>query len=310
MGSESKPIASPGLVKGLADGPAKGPIDLHIHTTASDGALSPAEVLREAGKQGLAAISITDHDTTAGVRAALDIGVPPEMGFLSGVEISAAPPPSCPMKGSFHLLGYGFRLDHEPLNRCLERLRDSRKNRNPQILARLREMGVDIELDPAAAEDDGGQMGRPHIAGLLKERGYVKTFDEAFDRYIGNHAPAYVDKYRAPVAEAIGLIRAAGGVAVAAHPGVLPLEPGPAFERTMAELREMGLRGIEVFYPEHSPERRKYFMDVARRLGLVMTGGTDFHGDVKPGVAMGRGRGDFRVPPSVFEDLLREATGA
>jgi predicted metal-dependent phosphoesterase TrpH len=288
---------------------ADGPIDLHIHTTASDGTLSPAEVLREAERQGLAAIAITDHDTTAGVRAALDAGIPPEVGFLPGVEISAAPPPSCPMKGSFHLLGYGFRLDHEPLNRCLERLQDSRKNRNPQILAKLRDLGIDLELDAAAMADGGGQMGRPHIAGLLKERGYATSIDEAFDRYIGNHGPAYVDKYRVPVAEAIELVRAAGGVAVAAHPGVLPLEPGPAFEAMVAELREMGLRGIEVFYPEHSPERMEYYGGVARRFGLVVTGGTDFHGDIKPGVAMGRGRGDFRVPPAAFDDLLREVAG-
>lgn len=287
---------------------ADGPIDLHIHTTASDGTFSPAAVLREARERGLAAIAITDHDTTAGVRAALDAGIPPEMGFLPGVEISAAPPPSCPMKGSFHLLGYGFRLDHEPLNRCLERLQDSRKNRNPRILAKLRDLGIDLEPDALTAED-GGQMGRPHIAGLLKERGYVNSFDEAFDRYIGNHAPAYVDKYRAPVAEAIDLIRAAGGVAVAAHPGLLPLEPGPPFEAMVAELREMGLRGIEVFYPEHSPERTEYFIGVARRFGLVTTGGTDFHGGIKPGLAMGRGRGDFRVPPAAFHDLLREVAG-
>ncbi|MFP4309086.1 MAG: PHP domain-containing protein [Desulfococcaceae bacterium] len=305
MGSESNPVAS----SPLAHGPPKGPIDLHIHTTASDGTLSPADVLREAAEQGLAAIAITDHDTTAGVRAALEAGVPPSMGFLPGVEISAAPPSSCPMKGSFHLLGYGVRLDHEPLNRCLEALQDSRRNRNPRILARLRELGIDLELDEAAMEDDRGQVGRPHIAGLLKEQGHVKSIEEAFDRYIGNHGPAYVDKYRVPVAEAIGLIRAAGGVAAAAHPGVLPLEPGPAFETMMAELREMGLRGVEVFHPEHSPERTEYFRGVARRFGLLMTGGTDFHGDVKPGVAMGRGRGDFRVPPAAFEDLLREVAG-
>lgn len=305
MGSESNPVAS----SRLANGPAKGPIDLHIHTTASDGTLSPAEVLREAGKQGLAAIAITDHDTTAGVRAALEVGIPPSLGFLPGVEISAGPPSSCPMKGSFHLLGYGIRLDHEPLNRRLEALQDSRKNRNPRILAKLRELGINLELDAAAAEDDGGQMGRPHIAGLLKEQGHVKSIDEAFERYIGNHGPAYVDKYRVPVAEAIELVRTAGGVAVAAHPGVLPLEPGPVFEAMMAELREMGLGGLEVFYPEHSPEQTDYFMGVARRFGLVMTGGTDFHGDIKPGVAMGRGRGNFRVPSAAFDDLLREAAG-
>lgn len=289
---------------------AAAPIDLHIHTTASDGTLSPAAILREAGERGLAAIAITDHDTIDGVREALAAGIPPKLNFLTGVEISAGPPPACPMRGSFHLLAYGIRLDHGPLNQCLEHLQDSRKNRNPRILERLREMGIDLRREALEDQSNGGQIGRPHIARMLLAQGYVDSIDAAFDRYIGNNAPAYVDKYRVPIAEAIDLVRAAGGVAVAAHPGLLPLEPGPAFEAMIGELREMGLRGIETFYPEHSAKQVAYFNDVARRFGLVMTGGTDFHGTIKPGLELGRGSGDFGVPVSVFEDLLREVTGS
>jgi hypothetical protein len=294
----------------LGSDTASAAIDLHIHTTASDGTLPPDAILREAGERGLAAIAITDHDTIDGVREALDAGIPPNLGFLPGVEISAGPPPACPMRGSFHLLAYGVRLDHGPLNQCLERLRDSRKNRNPRILERLREMGIDLPREAVENPADGGQVGRPHIARMLKAHGHAASIDAAFDRYIGNNAPAYVDKYRVPIAEAIDLARAAGGVAVAAHPGLLPLEPGPAFEAMIGELREMGLRGIETFYPEHSAEQVDYFMGLARRFDLVMTGGTDFHGAIKPGLALGRGPGGFRVPAWVYDALLREVAGS
>jgi 3',5'-nucleoside bisphosphate phosphatase len=298
-------------VKSLARSAARSTrsgIDLHIHTTASDGTLSPAEVLREARRENLAAIAITDHDTLAGVRDALAAGIPDGMEFLSGVEISAAAPPSLPMRGSFHLLGYAIRTDHGPLEACLADLRNSRKNRNPAIVARLRELGFDIRLEAVSEFAGGGEIGRPHIAGFMKSRGWVESIDEAFDRYIGNNGPAYADKYRVPCAEAVALLREAGGVAVVAHPGLLPVEPGPEFEATIAELRDMGTRGIEVFYPGHSPERTAYFAEIARRYDMVATGGTDFHGDIKPELRMGRGFGDFRVPFEIYDALLREAT--
>lgn len=286
---------------------ARSGIDLHIHTTASDGTLSPADVLREARREGLAAIAITDHDTLAGVRDALSVGIPAGMKFLSGVEISAAPPPALSMRGSFHLLGYGIRTNHGPLDRCLTDLRDSRKNRNPRIVARLRELGFDIRLEAVSEFAGGAEIGRPHIAGFMKSRGWVESIDEAFDRYIGNNGPAYADKHRVPCAEAVALLREAGGVAVVAHPGLLPVGPGPEFEATIAELRDMGVRGIEVFYPGHSPESTAYFADIARRYDMVATGGTDFHGDIKPELRMGRGFGDFRVPFEIYDALLREA---
>lgn len=283
-------------------------VDLHIHTTASDGTFTPAAILREARNEGLAAIAITDHDTLDGARDALTAGIPEGMGFLVGVEISAAAPPTCPMRGSFHLLGYGVRLDHEPLDRCLSALRDSRKNRNPGIVARLRDLGFDVRLEDVIARAGGGQIGRPHIARYMKARGWAASIDEAFDRYIGNGGPAYVDKYRVPCHEAVALIRAAGGVAVLAHPGLLPLEPGPDFEAMIGELRDMGARGIEAFYPEHSPHRTAYFAEISRRFDLVATGGTDFHGTIKPGLRLGRARGDFRVPAGVYDNLLREVS--
>ncbi len=160
-------------------------IDLHIHSTASDGTLSPADIISLALRLQLGAISITDHDTIAGCREALLNGIPDQLGFLTGVEISAEPPPSYAGAGSIHILGYGMRLDDPDLNRALENLQDARKNRNPHILARLNTLGIDIRLEEVEGEAGGGQPGRPHIASLLIKKGVVRTMDEAFARLCG-----------------------------------------------------------------------------------------------------------------------------
>jgi predicted metal-dependent phosphoesterase TrpH len=157
-------------------------IDLHIHSTASDGTLTPAEIIALAVRLGLGAISITDHDSLAGSREALIVGVPAELGFLTGVEISAEPPPSYPGAGSIHILGYGLRLDDPELNRTLEKLQDSRRQRNPEIIARLNKLGIPIRIEEVEGEAADGQPGRPHIAKLLVKKGIVKTIDDAFDR--------------------------------------------------------------------------------------------------------------------------------
>lgn len=196
-------------------------IDLHIHSTASDGTLSPAEIIAMAVQLRLGAIAITDHDSIAGSREALLSGIPPELGFLTGVEMSAEPPPSYPGSGSIHILGYALRLDDPELNRTLERLQNARKNRNPEILQRLNQLGIPIRLQEVEREAAGGQAGRPHIATLLIKKGVVKTIEEAFDRYLGNGKPAYVDKLRIECRQAIELINAAGGIPVLAHPGLL-----------------------------------------------------------------------------------------
>lgn len=279
-------------------------VDLHIHSTASDGTQSPLEILRRAVTLGLKAIAITDHDTVAGARDALANGVPPSIHFFTGIEISAASPPFYPCHGSFHVLGYGIRLDDPVLEDALAVLQNARRERNPGMISRLRDLGMDISMADLIRDAGDAQIGRPHIARLMIQKGYVESFDEAFDRFIGAGRPAYVDKYRISCERAIHLIRNAGGIAVLAHPGLLRAEGNLSFDDLIRGLAAMGLGGIEVYYPEHSPRQTALYRSTAERFGLVMTGGTDYHGDIKPGIELGIGDGTFSVPGVVYEKLV------
>jgi predicted metal-dependent phosphoesterase TrpH len=282
--------------------PAK--IDLHIHTTASDGTLSPADVVARAVKLGLKAIAITDHDTVAGSNAALQAGIPAALEFLTGVEISAAPPSFYPGPGSFHLLGYAVDLENPILNQTLEKLQQARKNRNPEILKRLEKLGFFLSQDEIHRQVGTGQLGRPHIAQLLVKKQVVSSIDEAFEKLLGNGKPAYVDKYRVPCDRTIETIRKAGGIAVLAHPGLLSVkdsEMEPLFEK----LKKMGLQGVEVYYPEHTTDQTRLFAELAQRHGLLLTGGSDFHGTIQPEIEMGSGKGDLSVPYELYEKLIR-----
>jgi predicted metal-dependent phosphoesterase TrpH len=279
-------------------------IDLHIHSTASDGTLTPAEIVARARKIGLAAIALTDHDTVAGVHQILQNGIPQDLHFMTGVELSAAPPSGFPCQGSLHLLGYGFRHDNQDIARQLQKLQDARRNRNPQIIAKLQSLGIDITVAELDAPDVQRQTGRPHIAKLLVEKGVVTSFDEAFERFLGNDKPAYVDKYRIESRRAIRLIRQAGGIPALAHPALIhPTSPWLLAD-LLAELKSYGLQGLEVYYPEHSENQTRQLNALARRYGLVATGGTDFHGAIKPGVELGSADGSFAVPVHVYEKLL------
>jgi predicted metal-dependent phosphoesterase TrpH len=220
------------------------------------------------------------------------------------VEISAEPPPSYPGAGSIHILGYGMRLDDPELNRTLEKLQDARKDRNPQIIARLTKLGIAIRLEEVEKEASGGQPGRPHIAKLLVKKGIVKTIDDAFDRYLGDGKPAYVDKFRIESSQAIGLINAAGGIPVLAHPSLLELENDQQLEEILREMISLGLKGVEVYFPAHTPEQTRWYAELAKRYGLLMSGGTDFHGDIQPEIQMGVGRGDLRIPFELYEKLI------
>ena len=279
-------------------------IDLHIHSTASDGTLTPEEIIARACRLGLAAIAITDHDTVDGVQQILQNGIPQEISYLTGVEVSTAAPSGLPCRGSLHLLGYGFRPHDPVLNRQLKTLQDARRNRNPQIIAKLQTLGIDITVEELAADDPLQQTGRPHIARLLMEKGIVANFDEAFERFLGNGAPAYVDKYRIAIRDAIQLIRQAGGIPVLAHPALIhPIGNWPLAD-LLAELQSFGLLGLEAYYPEHSAAQTQQFLALAEQHGLLVTGGTDFHGAIKPGLEMGSGEGSFHVPLDVYQQLV------
>ncbi|OEU68342.1 MAG: phosphatase [Desulfobacterales bacterium PC51MH44] len=279
-------------------------IDLHIHSTSSDGTLSPLEILRLAQDLNLGAIAITDHDTIEGSKDALAFGIPPSVNFLTGVEISASPPPSFPCPGSLHVLGYAINIDDPVLNHNLVLLQESRKNRNPRILESLASIGIELSLSEIRNEIGGYHLGRPHIAQLMVKKGFVQSIDEAFDKYLGKGKPAYVDRYRIDCVRAIEIILGAGGIPVLAHPFLLQIKNDDVLEDLIIALKEMGLKGIEVYYPEHTPELVAYYTEIANRHGLLMTGGTDFHGSLKPEIKMGSGKGDFLVPYELYEKLI------
>jgi predicted metal-dependent phosphoesterase TrpH len=283
-------------------------IDLHIHSTASDGSLSPLEILTLAQQLNLGAIAITDHDTIKGSKDALAFGIPPSIKFLTGVEISVSPPPSFHCPGSFHILGYAINIDDPFLNHTLALLQDSRKNRNPQILELLRSMGVALTLEEVLSEAGDCQVGRPHIASLMLKKGFVQSIDEAFDKYLAKGKPAYVDKYRIDCARAIEIILNAGGIPILAHPFLLQIENDEVLEDLIIALIKMGLKGIEVYYPEHTPERIDHYAKLANRHGLLMTGGTDFHGAIKPEIKMGSGTGNLFIPYELYEELIASVT--
>lgn len=267
--------------------------------------MTPAEILEQALALKLGAIAITDHDSVDGSREALALGIPPTLGFLTGVEISARPPSTYQNPGSFHILGYRIAVTDKALNRSMTKLQSARENRNPQILDRLDGLGISITMQELLKVAGDGQAGRPHIAKLLIARGIVATIEEAFDQYLGTGKVAYVDKYRIDCATALQRITAAGGIAVLAHPGLLKLNSDNHLAEILQELKDMGLGGIEVYYPEHSPQQTRRYIELAKRFDLLMTGGSDFHGSIHPKIKMGTGKGDLAVPYELYDKLIR-----
>jgi 3',5'-nucleoside bisphosphate phosphatase len=270
-------------------------IDLHTHSTASDGTFPPREVVRLAQERGLKAIALTDHDTIDGLQEAVAAGQEFGLEVIPGVEISAQY-----FQGSMHILGYFLNYDNELLAQRLAVLKQARKDRNPQIIAKLNKLGIPLTMEQVEAISGGGQVGRPHIARALYQGGYVRSLQEAFDVYLGNHGLAYVSKFRFPPEEAIAMIRDVQGVPVLAHPFTLGLHTSETLRPLLEELMALGLAGLECYYPEHSPVQEALYLSLARDLGLLITGGSDFHGDNKPEVSLGR----ISCQPLLVYDLV------
>ena len=321
-------------------------IDFHTHSTASDGMCSPAEVVMLAGRARLVAVALTDHDTVSGLAAA-QAAESGSVRFIGGVELSAMF-----IGGTMHLLGLGLDATSPRLKALLADQQAARAQRDPQMLAKLRALGVDITMDDvlrgAGEQRDAGvnrstgilpvsrmgvspmqtlsgeqtspsqshadeiatscaghgrdaratgregetpssrrTIGRMHFAQALLRKGYVQTVSEAFARYLGNDAPAYVDKERLAPAQVIDTIHAAGGLAVLAHPVSLRLENRLQIERVVRDLTDHGLDGVEAYHSDHDAVYTRMVLDLARRLGLGATGGSDFHGTAKPHVQLG-----------------------
>ncbi len=275
-------------------------VDLHIHSVASDGDLTPAEVVQQAESKRLAAIALTDHDTLAGLAEAARAAAGLPVRFIPGVEISARF-----SGGTLHILGLGLDPASAVLTETLRDLLEQRNQRNPKMIAKLQALGVDVTMDQlrqvaGGADSDTAVLGRLHMAKLICQKGYARTVTEAFRRYLGYGAAAFVDKERLAPAQAVEAIHAAGGLAILAHPLQLQCANFAQLERAVRWLVGYGLDGVEVYHSDHSPAQTRAYLGLARRLSLLVTGGSDFHGSGKPEARLGRPR----VPLAAVQQLL------
>lgn len=277
---------------------AIGMIDLHVHSTYSDGTFTPEQLLERARRLGLTAFALTDHDTVDGLRALPD-PVADDVVVVPGVEVSAEV-----SHGTLHMLGYYVDTNNHALQDILLQIRHGREVRNRHILERLNGLGVALTWDDVTRHSDAGVVGRPHFAMALEAGGYVREKSEAFERYLAKGRPAYVDRYRLSPADSIAAIRAAGGVPVLAHPFTLQLNRR-ALRLCVKELVSQGLEGIEVHYSEHSAERKSHYDSLVRAFDLVATGGSDFHGALNPDIEMGRGFGNLSVSDDLLDGLIK-----
>ncbi|NOU76284.1 PHP domain-containing protein [Paenibacillus sp. LMG 31458] len=273
--------------------------DLHTHTTASDGTQSPAANVQMAFDAGLSAIAITDHDTVSGVAEALLAGRELGIEVVPGVEISTV------ANGQdIHVLGYYMDIHNEQFLQRLASLRETRDTRNNMIIERLQQLGLDITMAEVLREIEnikskGDTVGRPHIAAVLLNKGYVSTISEAFDRYLGTGAAAYANPPRIEPATAIGWIQEAGGKAVLAHPGIYH------DDALIEAIAHQGLDGIEVYHSDHTPEDEAKYLSLAQRSGLLITAGSDFHGE-RGGVVFHAPIGSRRIGIDVLQSLKPE----
>jgi len=244
-------------------------VDLHIHSNASDGKLSPEAIVNLAAELGLKYIALTDHDSVAGIPSALKAARAfPELTFIPGVEISTEVP-----EGEVHILGYFIDFANQEFGQALEGFRNSRQGRAQGMIAKLGKLGIDIDWARVQAIAGDGSIGRPHIARAMLEKGYITRFEEAFEKYIGHGGPAYVERDKMTPAEAVALVLRARGLPVLAHPFTVT-EP----EKLVKKLVTTGLVGLEAYYKDASRENVKTMLRLAAQYGLIATGGSDFHG--------------------------------
>ena len=277
-------------------------IDLHTHSDRSDGSEQPRRIVELAHDVGCRAVALTDHDTLAGLSEARERAGELGIRLVAGCEVSCLPIAG----GGVHVLVYFVDEPTSPLGAELVRLRADRRTRNEELAGRLRRLGIPITLEAAAAFAGTVEgVGRPHFARAMVAAGSVASLDEAFDRYLGNGGDAYVPKGRLTVADVCRLARESGGVAVLAHPLTVGLA-GVALAAAVADMAATGLSGLEAAYGRYTPRQRTDLANLARRCGLVPTGGSDYHGVTKPDLYVGTGTGDLKVADRVLDQL--EAT--
>jgi predicted metal-dependent phosphoesterase TrpH len=255
-------------------------VDLHVHSTCSDGTTRPLDLAKKGAALGISVMSLADHDTTEGVADFLVSCRRCRVAGVSGVELSAE------FGSVLHILGYRYDPDHPELKKEFEELRRGRDVRNREICLRLQKLGHDVSIEEVEAEAHGEVVARPHIARVMVRKGRVPDMASAFVRYLAHDAPAYVPRYRLSPERCIGIIRKAGGVAVLAHPGQTTGDPD-VLRKILRELKSLGLWGLECMSSRHTPEQVFTYLRIASELALFPTAGSDYHGDNRPGVSMG-----------------------
>ena len=283
--------------------PGSGFIDLHSHTNESDGTLTPFELIKLARQSGLDALAITDHDTLNGYEMARPEALRAGLDLVCGIELNTRMGDDRPHSRSVHLLAYFVSgPPSEAFRKWLEGERQERRMRNERLAARLQSQGIEITVEEVEARGRS-LAGRPHFARILIEKGYAHSFEEAFRKFLGEDAPSFVPRQSRTAAEVIGIVRDTGGIPVIAHP--VRLELDRAEERTLLhQYRDAGLLGLEIYHSEHPPALQAHYRQLAEELSLMPTGGSDFHGSIKPDIQLGTGmNGNVRVPAAFLQRL-------
>ena len=274
-------------------------IDLHVHSTASDGTLTPKEVVTLGYETGLSAMALTDHDTTSGIAAARNQAEALGLEFIPGVELS------CDHEGKeIHMVGLYIRDTDSTLNETLEKFRDNRENRNEKMAARLREEGFDVSLDILLKTFPDSVLTRAHFARYLVDTKQVKDLSTVFERYLGDGCKCYVAREKISPFDAVSLIRNAGGIPILAHPLLYHLEDAQ-LEKLVSDLKDCGLMGLEAIYSMNTGMDEANMKALAKRYDLLLSGGSDFHGANKPHIQIGKGRGSLFVPYEVLQEMKR-----
>jgi len=269
-------------------------VDLHVHSTVSDGTEKPSDLLKKAKNISLELFAITDHDNISGSKLIYNGKHDDSIYFITGVEISAE------FKNTLHILGYNFDIENKALNETLCDLQEYRLKRNERMIKNMNDSGFRISMEELLNISGGEQLGRPHFARLMLEKGFVSSYQEAFDKYLKKGAPFYMDKKRLSPEDSIKLIKNAGGISVLAHPYQTKLE-GENLEKLIKKLKSQGLDGIEVFYSLHSERMTGEYLSYAKKYDLVATSGSDFHGENKKDINLG-----MNTPFAYLKDFIKK----
>lgn len=275
-------------------------VDLHVHSTASDGTYTPMELIAEAKRAGLSAMALTDHDTTAGIKDAMSAAEKENIELIPGIELSTD------YKGKeVHIVGLYIDVENKKLSEQTAAFRKCRDNRNEEIVAALQKEGFAITMEALKAENPDCVITRANIARFLYNHGMIKSVQEAFDKYIGDGGRCYVNRFKVSPSDAVRLIKQAGGIAVLAHPLLYHMST-VNLQKLIDELKEAGLDAIEAIYSTYSTGEEQLMKRTAKENGLLISGGSDFHGSNKPRIRLAVGYGQLYIPYSVLEELKKQ----